>query len=306
MVPREGVASVAQEAPLYAVLDLGSNRFQYLLGTWEAGTLQVLMRQSVYVGLLTGTEEATQTLATLAEVLQKVKPYKLSIIGTHAFRAGVDSKFLANIEKDLATPVSVLSEHTEACLIYLGIAFEKKGLNCVWDIGGGSTECAWGEGPTIHFAKSVPLGSLALKALFERAPSVDWKQVALYCQTALNPLISALHYPDKTIMLSDGLARAVLEWAMQEGETMLTKAWVMKQCALIANGHFPKVPASFSGFRRAVLPFWLFILQAILVMQDIPAAEVGKASLADGALLALLLPLNHPWRACLHAAPQSS
>ena len=171
--------SINSTAPLYAVIDLGSNSFHMSIIRLVAGNndngIQTLAKIKRKVRLASGLDEnntlndsaierGLQCLRFFAERLQDIPPENIKVVATATLRIANNANiFIVQAEKILSHKIRVLSGLEEAQHIYLGVAYTsccaKKRL--VLDIGGASTELIVGEGVTINKAISVNMGCVS-------------------------------------------------------------------------------------------------------------------------------------------------
>jgi exopolyphosphatase/guanosine-5'-triphosphate,3'-diphosphate pyrophosphatase len=145
---------------LYAALDLGSNSFHLLLARRCGDAFETVERIKEKVQLLAGFRDGQldaaamrrgeACLARFAQRLADVPRSRLRLVGTHALRVAANrDQFVQAAERVLGVPLEIVSGDAEARLIYLGVAHhvqaESGRVRVVLDIGGGSTEVAWGD-----------------------------------------------------------------------------------------------------------------------------------------------------------------
>ena len=162
---------------LFAVLDLGSNSFHLLLARRQGGDLHTVEMGKDKVQLLGGfrdgrlTDEAMgrglDSLRRFAQRLTAVPRSQLRMVGTHALREAENrDDFVAEAERIMGTRLRVISGEEEARLIYTGVAhhapMKGNGTRLVIDIGGGSTELAWGTGAQPGELLSCKTGCVSL------------------------------------------------------------------------------------------------------------------------------------------------
>lgn len=165
-----------------AAVDLGSNSFHMVIAKEnEQGGTQIVDKVREMVRLGAGLqadgnlsqdsqERAIRCLERFHQRLQSIPRHRIRAVGTNTFRAAKNSQqFQLQAEQALGHPISIISGHEEARLIYLGAAFdlavtEKKRL--VIDIGGGSTELIVGSGFTPLAMDSLYIGCVSLTRRF--------------------------------------------------------------------------------------------------------------------------------------------
>lgn len=168
---KQGTPSTQRQ---FAALDLGSNSFHLLLVRPEGSGFVVIERLKEKVQLFSGfsdgkiREDAMQRgAACLARFAQRLRPIAAAdtrVVGTCALRQAVNqSTFTARAKEILQCPVEVISGADEAALVYLGVAHHVPPTRArlVVDIGGGSTEFAFGSGYAAEHKESIDVGCVA-------------------------------------------------------------------------------------------------------------------------------------------------
>lgn len=161
----------------WAALDLGSNSFHLLIVQPSGASFIVHERLKEKVQLLGGFKDnciaadaQLRGLACLRRFAQRVRAIpaeRIVVMGTYAFRQADNlDAFIQAAEEILPVPIQVISGDYEARLIYRGVthhASTSKQPQLVIDIGGGSTEFAFGFGPAVEAVASVDVGCVAYK-----------------------------------------------------------------------------------------------------------------------------------------------
>ena len=158
-----------------AVLDLGSNSFRALLAEELDGELLVREKLKDKVQLLRGfkdgklhpdaIERGIESIQRFRQRLSSVERDNIRVCGTHALRQSSNSgEFVRTTEQLLGVPVQIISGEEEARLIYGGVLHHlprDNSARMVLDVGGGSTEFAYGSGFAPRVLKSVGVGCVA-------------------------------------------------------------------------------------------------------------------------------------------------
>lgn len=155
-----------------AVIDLGTNTFNLLIGKLEGGKLQILHSEKEGVALGMGginsgelTEEAmNRAIVTLKRYVAKSKDLgaeSIRMIGTSAIRdAKNQADFIDRVRQETGVEIEVVTGMQEAELIYQGVKwsydFEEPAL--IMDIGGGSTEFIHANKEGVLWADSFNIG----------------------------------------------------------------------------------------------------------------------------------------------------
>ena len=166
--------SVLEEST-FAAIDIGSNSFHLIIVKLEHGEVRPIEVLAEKVQLGRGLENhqlhvdsiqrGLACLERFQQLLQKVKPHQLRVVGTNALRQAWNRhEFTEPAEAILGVPIDVIYGHEEARLVYLGVAHsladdELKRL--VIDIGGGSTEFIIGRRFETKRLESLQLGCVS-------------------------------------------------------------------------------------------------------------------------------------------------
>ena len=166
---------------LCAAIDLGSNSFRLLLAGRRGDELVPLEQLKEKVQLLRGFRDGQlhpdaiarglDCLDRFAQRVAAVPKDQLWVIGTHALRAASNGEPLAAaVQAKLGVALGLVSGVEEAALVYLGVAHHcalpASAQRLVVDIGGGSTELAWGTGVRCELPVSAAVGCVALTDRF--------------------------------------------------------------------------------------------------------------------------------------------
>ncbi len=166
-----------EPVPLWAAMDLGSNSFHLLIARRMGCSFQVVERLKEKVQLLGGFSEgaihphaAQRGLACLRRFAQRLAPIprqNIRVMGTFALRQARNAgDFTDAAAAILGLPVQVISGQQEGRLIYRAVEhhISSAGSACgVIDIGGGSTELAFGNGGQAQQVVSANVGCVAFK-----------------------------------------------------------------------------------------------------------------------------------------------
>jgi len=170
--------------PFLAGLDLGTQTFRLILGKYFQGEVIFLksFRENVRLGeglsdsgkiKVEALERALRALKSFQEMMEKAEVKDYYAIGTAVFRKAANAPYvLKRFEEELGLKVEVLSPEKEAELTLEGILYGLKRLNfrpqsfLVVDVGGGSTEFIYLKEGSPRLMKSLELGAVHLKELF--------------------------------------------------------------------------------------------------------------------------------------------
>lgn len=160
---------------------MGSNSFHMVVARIIHNEIRPLEKLGEKVQLGAGLDannfldEASQqrAIACLERFRQRIQGMPqdcVQIVGTNALReARNTNSFLMKAEKTIGYPISVISGHEEARLIYLGVSHslaDDTGNRLVIDIGGGSTEFIIGERFETKALDSLHMGCVSFRDQF--------------------------------------------------------------------------------------------------------------------------------------------
>jgi exopolyphosphatase/guanosine-5'-triphosphate,3'-diphosphate pyrophosphatase len=124
---------------------------------------------------------------------------RIAAVATSAVREATNrADFIERARSEAGVEIDVISGTEEARLIYLGAQqalplFDQRSM--VVDIGGGSTEFVYGEGPRIAAARSLKLGAIRLTDHFRTDRDIDSdtiRDVRDYLRAYLSPAVGAM------------------------------------------------------------------------------------------------------------------
>jgi len=162
-----------------AAIDMGSNSFHLLIAQVQSNGWCAVYTEERRVQLAAGADQgslqsdardrALLCLQDYKEVLARYRIAELHVVATASLRGvGNALPFLSAVENLLGVLPSIISGEREAELVYLGVSTKLLGKadtssqqHClVIDIGGGSTELAWGFAHRMVKGVSVGVGCL--------------------------------------------------------------------------------------------------------------------------------------------------
>ncbi len=171
-------------APFLAGLDIGTQTIRLLLGKYYAGEVYFLksFRENVRLGEGLGIDSnispqarkrALEVLERFKKVLEKYQVKSYYAIGTAVFRKAKNAEeVLEEIKSKTQLEIEILPPEKEAQLVIEGVLYglKKLGLNLknfmVVDVGGGSTEFIYFKEGSPEGIKSLEMGAVVLKELF--------------------------------------------------------------------------------------------------------------------------------------------
>jgi exopolyphosphatase/guanosine-5'-triphosphate,3'-diphosphate pyrophosphatase len=180
--------------PLFGSLDLGTQSFRLCLGKNYNGKVYFLYTQRENVRLGEGlvncgyiTEEAFErginALKQMKEVMQRLDVKAFKAVGTAVFRKAKNAgEFIEKTKRETGIDIEVLSPEQEARLTLEGVLYGLKEVLhkipekfAIIDVGGGSTEITYLEKGNPVWSKSVDIGAVVLKELFNLRYPLSYK-----------------------------------------------------------------------------------------------------------------------------------
>ena len=176
-----------------AIIDMGTNTFNLLVGNVEKGKMEILHSSRIAVKIGKGginqgeilpdaIERAIVALKKLKEKAEEFNIESITALATSAVRSATNQQeFTAQIKSETGIHVTVISGSEEARLICQGVRQavpmdDRKVL--ILDIGGGSNELVIADAHTIYWKHSFPLGMARLLERFGDCNPVDLKTFA--------------------------------------------------------------------------------------------------------------------------------
>ncbi len=161
-----------------AALDIGTNTCLMLIGELDGlGQLNIVRDEHGIVRLGENvdktrkiTDEAygrlSSTLTKYKSIINELQVTNVASCGTSALRDALNrDEILARVKNDFDINISIIEGDREAELTYLGATFDLsaiEGITAVIDIGGGSTEIAFGKNGKYQHGKSIDIGAVRL------------------------------------------------------------------------------------------------------------------------------------------------
>lgn len=180
---------IVEQGSRIGIVDLGSNSFRVLLGTYDGSqwqnepkqlwTTQLGKRHSN--GLLTegAMERGVQALKEIEEILTDYGATIRIGLATSAIRESGNGKdFLEKAKQVCPMEYRVLSGEEEATYGFIGATvYENPDFHyATIDVGGGSTEIALGDANHVYFTKSYPAGAVRMQDISSEGPQRVWEE----------------------------------------------------------------------------------------------------------------------------------
>lgn len=180
---------IVEQGSRIGIVDLGSNSFRVLLGTYDGlqwqnepkqlWTTQLGKRHSN--GLLTeeAMERGVQALKEIEEILTDYGATIRIGLATSAIRESGNGKdFLEKAMQVCPMEYRVLSGEEEATYGFIGATvYENPDFHyATIDVGGGSTEVALGDANHVYFTKSYPAGAVRMQEMSSEGSQRVWEE----------------------------------------------------------------------------------------------------------------------------------
>lgn len=211
-------------APLFAVIDLGTNTFHLLIARrYEEGQIEDVYRERRFVRLAENGIEAIGP-APYQRALRTLKDYRRIIdehgipaaqvlaFGTAAMRTASNGQALMQeVAEKIGLNIRLIDGDEEARLIHQGVSLAvppSAAYQLIMDIGGGSVEFIIANRRGVQWARSFPVGVAVLFRDFHRTEPIaaaEVEHLQAFLREALSPVRTALQaQPCKDLVGSSG------------------------------------------------------------------------------------------------------
>ncbi len=212
------------------VMDLGSHTFHLLSADVRNGAVFPLSNTKVAVRIgerafaegsisKSASERGMDAIDQLLAPLGGKKPLT---VATGVFREASNADgFLEAVRRRFKLDVRVISGEEEAALTYRAVcaeALDPAAKIAVFDLGGGSLECIFGEQGRVELATSFPLGALRLSKQLA-SPDLARRVEHLVTRHAAALLDQIRAREPEVVVLTSGTARALLRVARTLGRS---------------------------------------------------------------------------------------
>lgn len=301
----------AENFPLIAAIDLGSNSFHMILAKTDQGEIRILERLGDKVQLAAGLDEQRQLsepamlrglecLSRFAQLTTDLPQGAVRIVGTNALREAVNrNTFIQRAEALLGHPVEVISGREEARLIYLGVSHSMpaaQGNRLVVDIGGGSTEFIVGQRFEPLLLESLQMGCVSYTQRFFQDGKITAGRYAQAYTAARLELMGIEHSLQRQgwqeSMGASGTVRAI-GLAIQSGGhgngeiNLEGLGWLKRK--VLKLGEVDKLDLNgIKADRRAIFPAGLAIMEAVFDAFGLQQITHSEGALREGVLYDLI------------------
>src|SRR5262245_6350325 len=183
------LAILLEEAPRYAVIDIGTNSVKFHIGERDAGGgWRTVVDRAEVTRLGEGVtehgavqpaalERTTAAIADMVDEARRDHVREIAAVATAGLRmAGNSDEVLATIRARTGVSVEVISGEEESRLDYLAARTGldvPEGSLVVFDTGGGSSQFTFGRGTSVEERFSVDVGAVRYTERFGLAGAVD-------------------------------------------------------------------------------------------------------------------------------------
>jgi exopolyphosphatase/guanosine-5'-triphosphate,3'-diphosphate pyrophosphatase len=244
-----------------AVIDVGTNSVKFFAAARRGCALSVLADEMKVTRLGEGlgaegvfsAAAMERTAAAIEDFVRRAPAYgagvgDIAAVGTQAMRTAANAgDFKIMVEKRCGVDIRVISGDEEASLSFRAASRDISGEALVFDVGGGSSEAAFGRRGSLFWRRSVPLGALVLyERFFASSPGPYGADVLGACRAFAASEIRA--YMAGVAMPAEGCACAGVggtfaalasvcegKRSPRAAETPLTRDEAERQIALYAS-----------------------------------------------------------------------
>lgn len=302
---------------MHAVLDLGSNSYHLLIAEEKKGHVKFVKALSYKVRLAEGVnqdgkisrsarERSLKAFQAIRAELDAFDIHQICVVGTSTFR---EAKNASKIIEDAALSgfvVQVISGIQEAYYIYHGVQtffHNTKKDTLVFDIGGGSTEFAFGSGALPQMVDSITLGCVTNNFLEGENDNITVQNLVKLRLRAHNILekqlksgFYTLHWQDcyATSGTAKMLSAILRENKFTDGTITRTALQTLENTVLSFDS--PAVLQGLAGLkpnRHQVFASGLANMQAIMDHLSIDKLNYVSFALREGVLLSMVRQGNH-------------
>jgi exopolyphosphatase/guanosine-5'-triphosphate,3'-diphosphate pyrophosphatase len=120
-----------------------------------------------------------ESMQTFRTILEQAQPERTLVVATSAMREAANGADVQqHLEEALGRSITIIDGTREAELTFLGAVGNSPVPSLVIDIGGGSTEYAFGVDGAVTFSRSIPIGAVKATELFARDRPLTERMIA--------------------------------------------------------------------------------------------------------------------------------
>jgi len=306
-----------------ASVDLGSNSVHLLVAVVAGHRLQVVVDESVFLGLGSAVVdrgylgraargELAATLVRYADSARRLGATDVTFLGTEPIRRAADAGAIVHeVETASAAPLHVLSHEEEAFLTLIGVT---EGMpvtheTLVIDVGGGSSEFCIVDAVRRPRAAGLQLGSAMLTGRFvAHDPPTPGEVESMRAAASVAVRDAPDAKPDEIVAVGGTASNLLKVLPAAALDRTLTRERIAEVEAILSSE--PAAAAAerhlINPIRARILPAGGAILDAILDRYGAERIRVSEAGLREGTILAVahagrawrdrLPDLAHGWR----------
>lgn len=296
----------------YAAVDLGSNSFHLLVVEITSNGMRIRNRVKQKVRLASGLDNnhvldddslhrGWRCLQIFAQQLTTIPRENIVVVATATLRLAKNSdEFLAKGNQILGRDIHIISGEQEARYIFNGVTNGKKHnlTSLVIDIGGASTEIAWGQGTEAKILHSVNMGCVTWMNNYfpQNQLNVDnFKRAVQAAKQQLAPVLDDFVQRKVDDCLgASGTPQAVIEiLKAQSLPPTIFLAFLNKLAQECCSAwHLDNLKIhGLEDSRKAIFPAGLAILIALFESLNIEEMHLAQGALREG-ILAEVLPVD--------------
>lgn len=292
-----------------AAIDMGSNSFHLLIAQREFDGWRAIYTEERRVQLAAGSDtgrlqseaqhRALQCLRDYKEIIARYAISEIHAVATASLRDVSNAEpFLSSVEGELGVRPTIISGEREAELVFRGVTAGLLSPNddqyLVVDIGGGSTELAWGSATQMHGGVSVDVGCLRYLRYFpdgelqRRYFAAARDAAAKSFQDALADFPASFAASPPQVIACSGTALAVGQVLMaQPGYPQSAGIRLMELRGLAADlsffnsveeVHYPGLAED----RRSIFASGVAIVLALFEVLNIDTMQLSQRGLREG------------------------
>lgn len=146
-----------------AIIDVGSNSVRLLLDG-EKKIINTQLAEKADVGGILGEDPIARTAAAIRVLKEEAeqKGARVWAFATEAVRSAKNKEEFLDAVRAFGLEIDVLPSSKEAEIGFFG-AYYGTGVKATLDVGGASSELAVGDGKTLAYAHSLPIGTVRVK-----------------------------------------------------------------------------------------------------------------------------------------------
>ena len=297
---------------VYAAVDLGSNSFHLLVVEVVNDSMRIRSRVKQKVRLASGLDAKNRLdadsmqrgwdcLRVFAQQIESIPKENISIVATATLRLATNrEEFIKKGSEILGKAINVISGEQEAQYIFNGVTSGKKHnlTSLVIDIGGASTELAFGTGTQASVLHSVNMGCVTyMHAWFtdQQLNEQCFKQAVSAAKQSLQPVLKDFeNLKIDDCLGASGTPQAIIEILQARSLSATITLPVLYQIAEECCSAYHLDNLKIKGLaeaRRAIFPAGLAILIALFESLPVSEMHLAQGALREG-VLAELLPLE--------------